>query len=168
MYLSDDSSIKLVRVSTVTTTVDDKLEGATMVPPVSPINMLKLMELVNRLGKLKATPVQETEDKPPLEDMEVNQEWLGISEGGHVEEVDQERPKNTEGVQRDEMVVSSTSSYKSLDSIEEEPLRISPYRNKGITQLQKSDSKSTLSVQLIWRQKYLIGEKVKLYYRANL
>lgn len=74
--------------------------------------MEKVKALLNRLGKPKATPTKETEKKPPLEDMEVDQEWSW----------------NVEGVQGGEKVILRTSSYESLDSIDKETLRISKYR----------------------------------------
>lgn len=123
---------------------------------------------MENLGKPKGIPANKTKNQPPPEDMKVDQERPNNAKQGEAEEVDQERPKVVEGVQGVEKVVRSTNSYKSLDFTDEETLQILPYRKKDIRELIRGDRKSTLGTQLNWIHKYLIGEKVKLYYGVDL
>lgn len=73
--------------------------------------MPKVKALPNILGKPKATPTKKNKNQPPPEDLEVYQEQLG----------------NAEGDRGDYKVVPSTISYASLDSTDEEAMRISKY-----------------------------------------
>lgn len=61
MYLFDDSSIKLVKESTVVAIVDDKL-GGNYGSPISKINTTRVVELLNKIGYQMANPTKDAEN----------------------------------------------------------------------------------------------------------
>lgn len=63
-YIFDDSNIKAVRDISVVVSDNDKLEGETMVPPLSTLNIPKIMDLLYKLSKLKGTPTDEAVNQP--------------------------------------------------------------------------------------------------------
>lgn len=52
-------------------------------------------------------------------------------------------------------------------AVDEEPITYSSYRHTKPYNVKEADHKQALKVQEIMRRKYLIGDKVELYYKAD-
>lgn len=50
-HISNNSNIEVVQETNNVATINDELEGATIVPPLSTLCILKLVKLLNQLGK---------------------------------------------------------------------------------------------------------------------
>lgn len=110
-HISDDFEIEIVRDthSVAADDEDDELDGVDVVPPLSILNVPKIKSLLEWLDKPKNATAEEA--------------------------ADQARPKNEEGAQADEEAVPITSSYNSLDSTDDEALRLSRLKRKGVKEL---------------------------------
>lgn len=88
--------------------------------------------------------------------------WLGVNISN------QARSEGIKGVQGNEDGEPNTNSYESLESTEDDVIRIPHLKRKANTRLEKTHKKSALVLLPTWHKKFQIGEKVEMCCSVNI